>query len=62
MTYHFLTQKIPWTQEDRTWRMLHRGQEVRYQKYYILGMDLCLFQNVAVRYPMHNTDHYMVLG
>ena len=29
---------------------------------YILGTDRRLFQNVAVRDPWHNTDHYMVLG
>ena len=29
---------------------------------YILGTDRRLFQNVAVRDPQHNTDHYMVLG
>ena len=29
---------------------------------YILGTDLRLFGNVSVRDPMHNSDHYLVLG
>ena len=29
---------------------------------YILGTDLRLFRNVAVRDPRHNSDHYMVMG
>ena len=35
---------------------------VRSRTDYILGTDRCLFQNIAVRDPWHNTDHYMVLG
>ena len=42
--------------------MLHGGQEVRSWTYYILGTDNCLFQNVAIRDPRHNTYHCMVLG
>ena len=29
---------------------------------YLLGTDRRLFQNVSVRDPWHNSDHYMVLG
>ena len=29
---------------------------------YIMGKYLRLFGNVSVRYPRHNSDHYMVLG
>ena len=29
---------------------------------YIMGTYLRLFGNVSVRYPRHNSDHYMVLG
>ena len=29
---------------------------------YTLGTDHRLFQDVAVRDPRHNSDHYMVLG
>ena len=42
--------------------MIREGREVRSQTDYILGTDLCLFGNVSVRDPMHNSDHYMVLG
>ena len=42
--------------------MIMEGREVRYRTNYILGTDRHLFGNVSVRDPMHNSDHYMVLG
>ena len=42
--------------------MIREGREVRSWTDYILGMDCRLFGNVSVRYPRHNSDHYMVLG
>ena len=36
--------------------------EVRSRTDYILGTDRCLFWNVSVQYPRHNSDHYLVLG
>ena len=42
--------------------MLRNGREVRSLTDYILGTDRCLFRNIAVRDPRHNSDHYMVLG
>ena len=30
--------------------------------YYILGIDLRLFQNISFWDHMHNSDHYLVLG
>ena len=35
---------------------------MRSQTDYILGTDLCLFRNVTVRDPRHNSDHFMALG
>ena len=42
--------------------MVWAGREVRSRTDYILGTDRCLFKNVSVRYPLHNSDHYLVLG
>ena len=42
--------------------MIREGRKVRSRMDYILGTDLRLFGNVSVRDPMHNSDHYMVLG
>ena len=42
--------------------MLRQGREVRSRTDYILGTDCRLFGNVSFRDPMHNSDHYMVLG
>ena len=42
--------------------MLWNGREVRSRTGYILGTDRCLFRNVAVQDPPHNSDYYMVLG
>ena len=41
--------------------MIREGREVRSGTDYILGTDLCLFWNVSVWDPAHNSDHYMVL-
>ena len=62
MAAHFLPRHRLWTRYGRTWRMLRHGQEVISRMDYILGTDRRLLQNVAVRYPRHNTDHYLVLG
>ena len=37
------------------------GKRVRSRTDYILGSDCQIFQNVAIREPRHNYDHYMVL-
>ena len=42
--------------------MVQAGREVRSRTDYILGTDLHIFRNVAVRDPRHNSDHYLVLG
>ena len=42
--------------------MIWEWREVRSRTDYILGMDRCLFEDVSVRKPRHNSDHYMVLG
>ena len=42
--------------------MILEGREVTSRTNYILGTDCRLFGNVSVRYPRHNSDHYMVLG
>ena len=42
--------------------MIREGREVRSRTDYIPGTDLCLFGNVSVRDPRHNSDHYMVMG
>ena len=42
--------------------MVRLGRELRPRTDYILGIDCCLFRNVSVRYPWHNSDHYVFLG
>ena len=59
---HFLPRNSRWCRDQRTWGMLLKGREVRSRTEYILGTDHCLFRNVAVREPWHNSDHYMVMG
>ena len=62
MAQHFMPQGRRWCRDRRTWEMRRQGQVVRSRTDCILGTDRRLFQNVAVRDPRHNTDHYMVLG
>ena len=38
------------------------GREVQSWIEYILGTDQRLFRNVYVRYPRHNSYHYMISG
>ena len=57
MAEHFLPRKLLWTWYGRTWSMLRCDQEVRYRTDYILCMDHCMFNNVALRDPRHNTEH-----
>ena len=59
---HFLLRRCPWYWDGSTWKMVLLGREVQSRTDYILGTDRRLFSNVAVRYPRHNLDHYMVLG
>ena len=62
MAPHFLPRQRQWCQYRRTWGLLWKGREVRSQTDYILGTERCLFRNVSVWEPWHNSDHYMVLG
>ena len=62
MARHFLPEESRWCWDQRTWGMIRKGQEVRSQTDYILGMDRRLFRNFAVRDPRHNSDHYIFLG
>ena len=62
MARYFLPRENRWCRDRRTWGVIRKGSEVRSRKDYILGTDRRLFKNIAVRYPRHNSDHYMVLG
>ena len=62
MLAHFLPRRRPWCWDRRTWSMIREGREVRSRTDYILGTDRRLFGNVSVRYPRHNSDHYLVMG
>ena len=62
MVQHFMPRQRGWSRDRRTWEMRRRGQVVRSRTDYITGTDRRLFLNVAVRYPRHNTDHYLVLA
>ena len=61
MSAHFLLCRHSWFQDGRAWRMVRAGREVMSRTDYILGTDCCLFWNVSVRDPRHNSDHYLVL-
>ena len=37
-------------------------REVRSRTDYILETDHSLLRNMSVRYPKHNSDHYLILG
>ena len=62
MPTHFLSKWRPWFQDRGAWNMVRLGREVRSQTDYILGTYFHIFRNVAVLEPMHNLDHYLVLG
>ena len=62
MMAHFLPRKRPWGRERRTWGMVREGRVVRSWTDYLMGTDRSLSRNVSVRYPRHNTGHYMVVG
>ena len=59
---HFLPRKRLWGREHRTWSMVREGRVVRSRTDYLLGTGRSLFRNVSVRYPRHNSDHFMVVG
>ena len=62
MARHFLPRENRWCWEWRTGGMIRKGREGRSRTDYILGTDRRLFRNVSIRYPRHNSDHYMVLS
>ena len=62
MTVHFLPLRRRWGRERWTWSMVREGKVVRSRTDYIRGTDRSLFRNVSIRYPRHNTDHFMVVG
>ena len=61
MSDHYLPSRRSWCRDGRTWRMVLAGREMRYRTDYILGTDCCLFWNVSVQDPRHNSDHYLLL-
>ena len=62
MSVHFLPRWRPWCQYGRMWSMVRLGREMRSRTDYIFGTYRRIFRNVAIWYPWHNSDHYMVLG
>ena len=62
ITGHLLLQWRVWCKDWRTWVMVRQGMVVRYQMDYIMGSYRQIFQNLAVRYLRHNSDHLMVIG
>ena len=59
---HFLPRRRACCQDRKTWLMRRQGRLVRSRTDYILGSDCRIFQNVALRDPMHNSDYFMVMG
>ena len=62
MPDHFLLHRRPWYRDGRMCSMVWVGREVRSRTDYTLGTYHHLFWNVYVHDPMHNLDHYLVLG
>ena len=62
MSDHFLPRQSPWCRDGRRWTIVWAVREVRSQKYYIIGIDHCLFRNMTVWDPQHNSGDYLVLG
>ena len=44
------------------WEMVQQGRVMRSCTDYIVGYDCQIFRNVAIWYPRHNSDHFMVMG
>ena len=42
--------------------MVWLGRDMRTRLDYILGTERHHFRNLSVWYPIHNSDHYMILG
>ena len=42
--------------------MRWKGRVVRSRTDYIMGSDRWIFQNMDVQDPMHNSDHFMIVG
>ena len=61
LSEHFLPQWCPWCRGKRAWAVVQLGREVRSRTDYILGSDRQIIQNVAVRDPRHNSNHFMVM-
>ena len=59
---HFFRQRRPWCWYGRTLSMVWAGRKVRSRTDYILGIDRRIFNNVTVRDPQHNLEHYLILG
>ena len=62
MSSHFLPKRLPWCRDGSTWVMVRLGREARSRTDYIMGIDCCIFRNVDIRDPQHNSDNYMVIG
>ena len=52
---------LKWCKDRHMWAMLWHGREVRSRTNYIMGSDCLIFRNVTVRYPRHNSNHFMVI-
>ena len=48
MAAYLITRHQHCTRDGRMWSMLHCDQELRSQKYYILGTDCSLFKNISI--------------
>ena len=59
---HFFPRGQVWCRDRRTWAAVRQGMVVRSLTDYILISDRRIFQNVAIRDPRHNYDHFMVVG
>ena len=59
---HLLPQFKPWLRGRRMCSMICGGREVQSYIYYLIGKELCMFQNMSFQDTYHNIDHYLVLG
>ena len=59
---NFLLRRWTWCWDWRMWATRRQRRVVRSRTNCILGSDRPIFQNMAVRDPRYNSDHFMVVG
>ena len=62
MLAQFIPRRRSWCWDRRMCSIVCMGREVRSWEEYIMGIYRRLLRNMSIRDPMHNSDHYIILG